>query len=176
MEKVSKMPKLTPQEIREQKEREYGPRGEVIANKYLAHALRNTELEVELGKYQGDVGPIVRESLLSALCHSILLDDQEKSRRAIDGVRSLTLDLDIEGITREFEDISSAFNQAKEKTYSTFEESQKEILRKLGISGSAVRPNVTETEDRQNDLKQMRAPYDLRIDQLKEKLLCRIQS
>ncbi|MFC2003694.1 hypothetical protein ACFLV4_07140 [Chloroflexota bacterium] len=51
------------------------------------------------------------------------------------------------------------------------EESQKETLSGLGISGSAVRPNVREKADFQNEFNQMRTPYDLRIDKLKDKML-----
>ncbi len=176
MEKVAKMPKLTPQEIREQKEREYRPRGEVIANRYLVNALRGTDLEIELGKYQGEEAQIVRKAFLSTMCHSIQLDDADKSRRAIDGVRASGIHIDLGEIRQEFEEISSAFNRAQEKTCQTLEASQKKILLGLGISGSAVRPNVKENEDWQNELHKMRLPYDLRIDKLKERLLRDVES
>jgi len=59
MEKVAKMADLTPKEIREQKDREYRPRGEVTASKYLSHVIKNTDLAVELSKYQGEEGEVV---------------------------------------------------------------------------------------------------------------------
>ena len=35
MEKAAKLPKLTPEEIRERQEREYGPLGRAIAERFL---------------------------------------------------------------------------------------------------------------------------------------------
>ena len=171
MEKVAKMADLTPQEIREQKEREYGPRGEVTASRYLSHVIKNTDLAVELSKYQGEEGEIVRKAFLSSLCRAIQLNDADKSRRAIAGIQTLDIQFDFEGVKGEFEEISSAFDREREKTYQKLEESQREILNGLGISGSAVRPNVKEKADFQNELNQMRAPYDMRIDKLKDKML-----
>ncbi len=171
MEKVAKMADLTPQEIREQKEREYGPRGEVTASRYLSHVLKNTDVVVELSKYQGEEEQIVRKAFLSSLCQAIQLDDADKSRRAIEGIQALDIDFDFEGVMGEFKEISSAFSREGDKTYQKLEESQKETLSGLGISGSAVRPNVKEKADCQNELNQMRTPYDMRIAKLKAKML-----
>ncbi|MFC1970626.1 hypothetical protein ACFLV0_01635 [Chloroflexota bacterium] len=171
MEKVAKMADLTPQEIREQKEREYGSRGEVTASKYLSHVYKNADLAVELSKYQGEEGEIVWKAFLSSLCRAIQLVDADKSRRAIAGIQALDIDFDFEGVRGEFEEISSAFDREREKTYQKLEESQRAILYGLGISGSSVRPNVKEKTDVQNELNQMRAPYDMRIDKLKGKML-----
>jgi hypothetical protein len=169
MEKVAKMANLTPQEIREQKEREYGRRGEVTASRYLSHVLKNTDVVVELSKYQGEEGQIVRGAFLSSLCRVIQLDDADKSRRAIEGIQALNKDFDFGGVKGEFEEIWSAFNRERESTYNELEESQRETLSGLGISGSAVRLNVREDANFQNELSQMRAPYDLRVDKLKAK-------
>ena len=126
MEKVAKMADLTPQEIMEQKEREYGPRGEVIASRYLSHVLKNTDLVVELSKYQGEEEQIVRKAFLFFLCQAIQLDDAYKSRRAIEGMQALEMDFDFERAKCEFEEIWNAFNREREKTYQKLEESQKE--------------------------------------------------
>jgi hypothetical protein len=171
MEKVAKMADLTPQEIREQKEREYGPRGEVTANKYLSHVYKNADLAVELKKYQGQEGEIVRKAFLFFLCRAIQLDNVDKGRRAIEGIQALDIDFDFEKVEGEFEEISSAFNREREKTYQKLEESQREVLYGLGISGSAVKPNVKEKADFQNDLNQVRELYDMRINKLKDKIL-----
>ena len=171
MEKVAKMADLAPQEIREQKEREYGPRGEVIASRYLLHVIKNTDLVVELSKYQGEEGQIVRKAFLSSLCRVIQLDDADKSRRAIDGIQALDIDFDFEGVKGEFEEISSAYDRERAKTYNKLEEAQRQVLYGLGISGSAVRPNVKENVDFQNKLNQIHAPYDMRLYKLRDKML-----
>ena len=132
---------------------------------------KNADLAVESSKYQGEEGEIVRKAFLSFLCRAIQLDEADKSRRAIEGIQALDKDFDFDGVKSEFEDISSVFNRERDKTYQKLEESQREILYGLGISGSAVRPNVKEKADFQNELNQMRAPYDMRIDMLKDKML-----
>ena len=118
------MADLTPQEIREQKEREYGPRGKALASRYLSHILKSTEVVVELSKYQNEEGQTVKKAFLSSLCQAIQLDDVDKSWRAIEGMQALDIAFDIEGLKSEFEEISNAFNREKEKTY------KKQLLRK----------------------------------------------
>ena len=86
-------------------------------------------------------------------------------------MQALEMDLDFESAKGEFEEILNTFNREIEKIYQKLEESQKETLSGLGISGSAVRPNVREKADFQNEFNQMRTPYDLRIDELKGKML-----
>ena len=54
LEKVSKMPALTPQQIRAQKTREYKSRSEVVVGKYLTAALRAEDLVTELAGCGGD--------------------------------------------------------------------------------------------------------------------------
>jgi len=171
MEKVAKLPNLTPEEIREQKEREYIPRGEVIARKYLAKALRETDLKLELDKYQGEEAQIVRQAFLSTLGQSIGLEEADQGQRALEGMRALGMDVDYERAKEEFTEISRAFNHAQEKAFERLEEAQKEMLRRSGISGSAVRPDVTGNKDVQNELQQMRQPYESRLHELKERLL-----
>ena len=171
MEKVAKMADLTPQEIKEQKEREYGPRGEITAGKYLSHVFKNADIAVELSKYQGEEGQIVRKAFLSSLCLAIQLDDADKSQRAIEGIQALDIDIDLDGVKGEFEEISSAYDRERAKTYNKLEEAQRQALYGLGISGSAVRPNVKENVDFQNKLNQIRAPYDMRLYKLRDKML-----
>src|SRR5512137_2431855 len=48
MERISGLPKLTPEEKAEQKEREYAPIGTSIAVKYMDGALADSELPIQL--------------------------------------------------------------------------------------------------------------------------------
>ena len=171
MEKAAKISKLTPEELMEQKEREYKPRGKAIANKYLGGTLRGADIEIELDKYQGKEKEIVRKAFLSTLCQSIELEDAEKSRRAIAGMQTLESNAPLEEIKGEIEKISSEFQQQREQRYTVLEASNREKLRELWISGSAVKLNLEDKEDWQQELKKLQLVYDSRINKLKEKLL-----
>ena len=171
MEKVAGMPGLTPEELRQQREREFAPRGEAIATRYLAGALRETDLQTELGKYRDEEARIVRRAFLSVLCRSVSLDDAGQSQRALEGVRASGVDMDLERVKEEFAGISRAFRQAQDETFEGLEEGQRKMLRGLGISGPAVRPNVRAGKDVQHELVQIRQPYETRLNELKERLL-----
>ena len=176
MEKIAGMPGLTPEEVTKQKEREYRPIGEAIAKKYLARAVREADLAIELGKYRDDEGQIVRRAFASSLCRSIDLRDAAGSRRAMQGIELLAgANSRFEEAKKEFEEIFSEFEQKTQQRYTIFETMEKERLRGLGITGSAVRPNVREQADWQQEWSRIRQAYDLRLDKLRKTLMQRAQ-
>ena len=75
MERVAGLPELTPEEIAEQKEKEYRPVGETLGNKYLQGVIDGREMASELSQYRGEPARIVGKSLVSCLRSSIRLDD-----------------------------------------------------------------------------------------------------
>ncbi len=176
MEKVAKMSELTLEEATELKEKECKPRGIALANKFLESTLREADLEIELGKYQGKEGEIVRQALLSAISQSIELRDMEKSRRAIEGMQRLGENVPLDEIKGNIEGIFREFDQQIRQKYSGFEELEKERLQALGISGSAVRANLEAKEEWQQQLTEIQKEYNLRLDSLKEKLLSLVES
>lgn len=170
MERVAKMPKLSPEEIMEQKERKYKPRGEAVANKYLENSTRAKDLEIELSKYQGKEREIVRKAFLSTLCQSIELEDAERNQRAIEGIENLQPARGLSEIKIEIDKICNEFHQQRQQRYSMFEELEREKLRELSISGSAIKPNLEENEDWQHELKQIQLVYEPKIRQLRKNL------
>ncbi len=170
MEKIAEMSKLTPQEAAELREKEYEPRGKVMANKYLGNALRKTDLEIELYKYQGEEREIVRKTFLSTLCQSIALEDMEKSRRAIEGMQTIEKSEHLDEIKSEIESIFCEFDSQRQQKYAQFGELVKEKLKRLWISGSAVKPRLKENADWQGALKEIQATYNLRLSKVKEEM------
>jgi len=98
----------------------------------------------------------------------------EKSRRAIGGIGALGPGVDVEEIRRELEKVSGEFHRQREQEYRVLEQSEKERLRRLWISGPAIRPNLEEKDDWQQELKEMKLAYDLRINRLKQELSVKI--
>jgi hypothetical protein len=90
MEKVAKMPKLSPEEVRERREREFGPRGRGIARRYLDGALRLTDLEIEICRFQDEDREVVTRTLKSTLCDAIDLEEMDGSRRVREATEGWT--------------------------------------------------------------------------------------
>jgi len=170
MEKIARMQKLTPEETAEQQEREYKPRGEVIASKYMGGMLKAADLDTELGKYHGAEREIVKKAFLLSLMPSISLENNEKSQRAIAGMKMLAPKVDLEEISTQVSAILAEFLQEKDRKYFMYEAAEQEKLRQLGISGSAVKAKLNGNQDWQNVLQETHQTYDLRLTNIKEKL------
>jgi len=173
MEKVSGLPELTPEEIAAQKEKECRPIGQAIANRYLEGLTTVDALPEELDKYQGDRGEMVRRALIRSLCGSIDLEDPQTASTVMAGITALNPK------SRDFfqgkaHDLRQLINQfaseakAKSNEFATMAIHQ---LRSLGISGSAVKPNLNENESWQRELAGIRQTYESRLADLTEKLL-----
>ena len=170
MEKIAGMTELTPEEVDEQREREYRPRGETIANKYLQNTLRGKDLRSGLRKYKGREGEIVRKAFLSTLCQSLGMADIDKSLKAVDGIQIVETNMKLEEIKREIESVSLEFRQQTEQRRAVYENVAKEKLRERWISGTAVRPNPDESADWQRELAGVQSEYDARLGRLKDNL------
>jgi hypothetical protein len=172
MEKVAKMPGLTQDEVARQKEQEYKRVGEAIAKKYLEGAIRGNDLPGELGKYRGSDGQIVKQAFTSSLCQAIDFAQVDKSRRAMDGIRALAgATSRFEELTTEFEEISREFGQETRREREAVETREMERLRTLGISGSAIKPNLRENKDWHEAQSQIRQACDLKLDRLRKSLM-----
>lgn len=172
MEKVAGMPGLSQEEITEQKEREYRPIGEAMARRYLESAIRVGDLPGELGKYRGDEGRIVKRAFLSSLYRSIELGDAARGRRAMEGIQVLVgASRRLEEAKGEFEATSGEFEREINRKREAFETMEKERLRRLGISGSAIRPNVKDREDWQQERSRIGHEYGSRLDKLRKILM-----
>jgi hypothetical protein len=170
MERAATMPGLTQEELAEQKEREYKPRGVAIGRKYLEGTLKERDLQTELSKYQGREGEIVKRAFLLTLNQSTSLESKKVSLRALEGIKAVETLADIDKMRRQMEAIFDEFGQQVERHVGQYEALEKERFRKLGISGSAVKPNLEESQTWQAEFKRIQSEYDSRISKLKENL------
>jgi len=170
MERLARIPGLTPDELSEQREKEYGPRGTGIAARYLDGTLRVTDLAGELRRYQGKEGEVVRKALVSALCESITLRDETKSVRAIEGIGAVAGGADVAEMTREVTAIAVEFRQQEEQRRAGYEDRERQKFTRLGISGSAVRLNVAASDEWRQELAGIEAAYRERIESTRETL------
>lgn len=177
MEKIAKMADLTPEQIKLQKDSEYRPRGEAIARRYLQGAVRGTDFKSELGRYPTEEAQIVTRAIVLTLCESINIEDIDKSKKALEGIKTIVgIKGGLEGTEHELEIIAAQFTRDVSKEYEIGEKAESKRLKTLGISGSAVKPNVKVTEDWQIRIGNIRQNYAVKVDQLKKVITSYIES
>jgi hypothetical protein len=178
MEKLSDLPELTPEEIQEQKEKEYSPVGEALAKKYLSGAISDGELRVELARHTGEPGEIVRYALAESFCRELHLEnDMEISGRALKGLKLLVSGKikAVERIGNEFREIIEEFDRKTEEDSGQFEVLAIERLGKLGIAGSAIRPNMNEDEHWKEYLHEIQNVFEPRLEDIRNRLMRELQ-
>jgi len=176
MEKVAKMPRLTPEEVRERRERELGPRARAIANRYLEGGLVDADLQIEICKFQDEEREIVAKALKSSLCEAIDLEETDRSRKALEALQVLHGQGGLEGKADLLEEIYTEYLRRRERALSEFEKSEESRLRQLGISGPAVRPNPEVSRELQQQLQETRRSFSSRIEELRRELLQAVAS
>ncbi len=170
MEKVAQMPKLDSEEIEEQRRQEYFSHGESIANRYLQNTLRKDKIENELAAFEGEAARIVKSSLLSALKQSLGLQDAESNQRVLEAILTIDAETPFPDLMGELDGIIGEYKQQLQMEYTLLEKKERKRLKHRGISGSAIRPNLLETEDWQNKFEAVRQVYNSKLDAIKERM------
>jgi hypothetical protein len=171
MERLSRLPELTPEEIAEQKEKEFRPIGQAIGSRYLSGQIMQDEMTSELREHSGEKGSIIRRSLLECLIQSIQLEDSVKTDKALQGLAFLENEnSDWEKIQKFLERIRRDFDREKQITYKKYETVLKQKLENAGIRGSAVQPNLTRNDDWQRTLNGMLRTYEPKMKELRKEM------
>jgi hypothetical protein len=173
MEKVEKLGKLSPDELRRQKEEKYGSIGQGLAEKYLT-GLALRDVKIELDKYKGEERELVRAALASKLIDAIELGDAERLSKVIEGISELNLKSreGLAGIKADIEQLFGDYREAEQKKRREVETAARGVLHQLRISGSAigsVNPEVV--PEWKNELDKIAQPYRERLDSLKARLV-----
>jgi hypothetical protein len=170
MEKAAKLPALTAEEIRQRQEKEYAPRGRAIAERFLAGDLAETRLESELSEYRGEEGKIVRGAFLASMCQVIDLEDAEGTARAFEAVKLLVCDDRLEEASNRLWDVFRDYQEERQREFAVVERAESELLRDLGVSGSAIRLNMEQNRtwlEKRSGLMQRFLPW---VEEIKREL------
>lgn len=176
MERISGLPELTMEEIATQKEKEFGPKGEAIAARYMSSLLAEEELAGELDKYRAGQWQIVQRALVSGLCQELRLDGELTSAgRALSGLCRIAPEKTsvIGKAASDYQSVVHAYNREKEKQAATVEAA---ALRPLGIAGTAVRCNPSENAEWLKMLEKLRRDYEPRLGLIRAALLQELQA
>jgi hypothetical protein len=177
MERISSLPELTPEEIVEQKEKEFKPAGLAISHKYFQGRISEDDLPSELSRHQGEKGEIVRRAFVSCLCQAIQLEDAAKADKALGGLVALA-----EGEKGDFRktvqgnylQARSDFERDAQMEFKKYDSLIRKDLENAGIRGSAVRPNLAENEKWLHVLSRIRQEYEPRLEKIKNELMARL--
>ena len=170
MEKMAKLPKLTKEEIRERREREYAPLGRSIAERFLTGALAETRLEVELFEHGDERGEIMREAFSESLCRSLDLEDAGKAAKVLEAIEALVHDDQLEETAGRLDGILRDYERQKKQELRALEQTERARVRDLGVSGSAVRLNLRENERWRQRWSELQQAFRPKLDEIKQEL------
>jgi len=175
LERAEKLGKLSPEEIKESKEKEFILIGRALVEQYLGHGYGHI-LEEEMARYSGEEKDIVVKAALSRLVEAIDLGSGETAERAIGGMLVLKKEGEIGQIAGQIKSLFEEYKQAEKDRYEKekggVERKERELLRQLGISGSAVGEiNLEASGTWRQILADLYSQFDQRLHQLKEQLL-----
>lgn len=173
LEKAEKLGKLSPEEMREQKEEECAPIGRAIADRYLGHGHKPI-LEEEVNRYSGDEKGIVLRAALSRLGEAIGLES-EVTERAIAGMLTLMGEEKIGETSEKIKNLIEEYREAKGQKYEEEKEHierwERELLHQMRVSGSAVGEiNLRASEEWQGISQELLSKFNGRLEELKQGL------
>lgn len=170
MERVSKLPELSAEEIARQREKEYRPLGEAIGHRYLEGILAAQELAVEAGRHEGEGGRIVRLGLMECLSGAIGLGNPATAERAVAGLGALAGKGDDAEAAAEWKRTLDEFEGRRAALAEDQVAGARERLAALGISGSAVVPVMERDEGYIRALEALRREFEPALERLRARL------
>ncbi len=164
MEKVAKMPKIDSQEIENQKKQEFMAIGEGLANQLINGTLRKKNLQTELDKYDESSQKLVKGSLLEVLRKTISLEDPSINQLVFEIIAKIEPKADIEAINEKLSRLIDDYHQQKQLDYALLVKDERNRLKEIGISGSAITPNINEHESWKKKLDELLSSYQDKLE------------
>lgn len=174
MERISSLPQLTPREIAEQKERDNAPVGNALSSRYIAGLLSESELPVELSRFDGERRKIILRALIASLCRELRLENSPATaQKALLGATALVPQAKAvcEEAVKSFELILGEFETARIKRSGEFSVLASRKINERGIRGSSVRPNLNESEEWKQLMDGISREYEPKLENLRNELL-----
>ena len=174
MAKAEKLGKLSPEELKKQRDEKYALIGKVLADKYLG-GLGLWQLEVELEKYSVPEREEVKRALAGKLAQAIDLGNNERLSKVMESIAYFERGAEIKKIKDEIEQLFQEYQQAEQQEKERMDGEAKEILHRLRISGSAIGAiNPKAIDEWQQGIEKLAQPYKERLEQLKQKLIAHL--
>jgi hypothetical protein len=174
LEKVDKLGKLSPEEMRERQEEEYIPIGRAISERFLGHGHKQI-LKEEVERYSSDEKVIVVKAARSRLVEAIDFSNGDQIQRSLDGLLTLEGKERIGGTIDRIRILFAEFQEEREREYErekgNIEKSERELLHQLRITGSAVGAiNPKASESLSLMYEKLSSRFNERLEALKQEL------
>jgi len=125
------------------------------------------EILKEIERMEEKTGTLVKEFLLSEWIDALSLDDDDE--KILKGIESLK-QKSIDEVNQRFHHLLSQYRGEKAKARERVQAQSVEALRKDGISGSAVEPNVEGCELWKKENEKLSQCYKMKLEEIKEQL------
>jgi len=166
MEKTKKM-EMTAEEKEELKRKEIFQKATGLFHRYLDGTISLTEIVREIGRLDPQSGARVKDILVSQWIEALsLTDDNERLLKGIDFLK----DRNVEEVNQKLHNLQDQYRSQKEVVKQEISLQLVEALRKEGIRGTGVVPNVEGSplwKERLNILNQI---YQKQMEEVKESL------
>lgn len=170
LEKVEKLGRLSPEELKEERDRRYVEVGRQLALRYLSS--RNlTDIKEELLKYNGEERNVVERSLLRDMVEGVELGNHDQLSLLLE-LASQTKDETVSKAGQEINDLFHSYQEAAERGKKEVKNEGKNILHQLRISGDAIGEiNLRAKEEWKKRIEAVASPYAEELYRIKEGLL-----
>jgi len=169
-EKAERLGKLSPEELKRHNQERYTLVGRALAEKYLG-GLDARHLDSELNKYGGEEKAIVSQAALFRLVEAIELGNYERLKKIARAISLLKQDNKAEEIEKAIKELFDEYAGTEQRQRAEIERQGREMLRQLGISGSAIAAINPRTKDKwQQSLDGIAQSFQAKLSQLRQEL------
>jgi hypothetical protein len=166
MERTKKFA-ISDKEKEEIKQKELRQKATSLFHRYREGNLPLNEILKEIEKMEEGTARTVKELLLSQWIDALSLDDD--AERILKGIESLK-QRSIDEVKQKFQHLLSQYQEEKEKVKEKMRVQLTEVLKKDGIYGSAVEPNIEKSELWEKEREKLDHSYKAKLEEVKEQL------
>ena len=166
MERTKKFT-LSDKDKEEIKQKEVLQKASSLFHRYRNGHLSLNEVRKEVEKMEGKAATEVKESLLSQWIDALSLnDDDEKTLKGIESLKQQGID----EIKEKFHHLLSQYQEEKEKVKEKTRGQLSDSLKREGIYGSAVEPNLEKSDPWNKESEKLDLSFKAKLEEIKEQL------
>ncbi|MCL5959239.1 MAG: hypothetical protein M1358_07960 [Chloroflexi bacterium] len=177
LERAERLGDLSRDELRAREEAQHDQIGQALASRHLS-GLPLRELLFAIGKHEDSARKNIQKAVAAALADALDLDNPDSAEMARVALQALLPELHLGEQTERARKVIADYHGAKREAQADHRDTvhQKIVhhLRRRGIAGSAVRPNLNATQEWQELVNQTRSEFADRLLHLKIELRSRV--
>jgi len=166
MERTKKFA-LSDKDKEEMKQKEVLQKACSLFHRYRDGHLSLNEVLKEVEKMEGKTATMVKQSLLSQWIDALSLDDDNE--RILKGIGSFN-QRNFDEVKQKFHHLLSQYQEEKETLKEKMRVQLAEALKKEGIYGSAVEPNLEKSDLWKKENEKLDLSYKMKLEEIKQRL------